>query len=185
MRHISGNNKREKRHYRQAPRDLSQCQKCSTSNQTAAPLGCLRMPEIKVATPASSLCRPTDEVVRCHLTASKLAPRPSEQAQRGQVLFIVWPQRTGHPTAERTQHRKRAYTNKFRGACTLHTTTTTTYGGREAFHRSLPFPDRGPSFVGTSSQLQGRAFAFVGSSERHHHHGLHNEYVSSVGVVFL
>lgn len=59
--------------------------------------------------------------------------------------------------------------------------------GREAFHQSLPFPDRGPSLVGTFSQLQGRAFAFVGSSERHHHHhhGLHNEYVSSVGVVFL
>lgn len=58
--------------------------------------------------------------------------------------------------------------------------------GREAFHRSLPFPGPRPEFVGPSSQLQGRALAFVGSSERHHHHhGLDDEYLTSVGVIFL
>lgn len=70
MRDISGNNKREKRHYRQAPRDLSQC---STSNQTALlPLTLAAWLCRRSRSPLRrQIHRPTDEVVRCHLTSSK------------------------------------------------------------------------------------------------------------------
>lgn len=75
----------------------------------------------------------------------QISPSPSEQAQRAQAPLSFCPSAPGTPLPREQNIEKRAYTNKFRGACTLHTTTTTTYGDRETFHRSLPFPDRGPS----------------------------------------
>lgn len=109
---------------------------------------------------------------------------PSPQAHLGcgdrYFLSSAPVYRAPHCRENRTS--KTSYANKFRGACTC-TPPPLLRTGPGNFSSKPPFPGPRPEFAGPSTQLQGRAFAFVGSSERHHH--LDDEYVSSVGVIFL
>lgn len=76
--------------------------------------------------------------------SQQMSPSPSEEAGGDRYLYRPAPAYIGHPTAERTEHRKRATLISSGGVHIAHHHHCYVRG-RETFHRSIPFPDRGPS----------------------------------------
>lgn len=70
----------------------------------------------------------------------QMSPSTSSQAGGDGYLYRFCPSIYRAPHCQENRTSKTSYTNKFRGACTLHTTTTATYGGGRLSIEAFPLP---------------------------------------------